>query len=177
MYVPGHIALGYFAASLTGRATGTRKRLLYVWFFSMLPDVDLLLPFLDHRGATHSLAAALALAALTFYRRDLLPYAAAYASHILVGDLVTGGSRLLWPLSDRVMGLDLLGQPSLTEAAVEILLFAAMIRSPRFKKEWAKERGNNAIDPAMNLSWLSFPPTSSMSFSLHTSGLECMRQK
>jgi membrane-bound metal-dependent hydrolase YbcI (DUF457 family) len=140
MYIPGHLALGYFAASLTGKPTGKRHRLLYVWFFSMLPDVDLLLPFMGHRGATHSLAAAMALASLTLYRRDFLPYAAAYASHILVGDLITGGSPLLWPLTNTIIGIELLRQPSLTEIGVEILLFMAMIRSPRFKKEWAKDK-------------------------------------
>ena len=140
MYIPGHLALGYFAASLTDKATGNRHRLLYVWFFSMLPDVDLLLPFMSHRGVTHSLAAVMALMALSLYRRDMLPYAASYASHVLVGDLVTGGGPLLWPLTFDYLGFSLLRQPSLPEIAVEILLFAAMLRSPCFKEEWAKEK-------------------------------------
>ena len=140
MYILGHLALGYFAASLTGKTTGIRYRLLYVWFFSMLPDVDLLLPFMSHRGATHSLAAMLALAAVSLFRRELLPYAASYASHIMVGDLVTGGSPLLWPLTDAYFGVKLLRQPSLPEIAVEIVLFAAMLSSLRFNKEWAQEK-------------------------------------
>jgi len=139
MYFLGHLALGYFAASLIGKATGIQYRLLPIWFFSMLPDVDLLLPFMSHRGATHSLAAMLALAAVSLFRRELLPYAASYASHILVGDLVTGGSPLLWPLTDAVFGILLL-QSSLLEIAVEVMLFAAMLSSPRFKKEWAQEK-------------------------------------
>jgi len=59
MYVLGHMALGYFAALLTRKTTGTQYSILPVWFFSMLPDIDLLLPFMSHRGATHSLAAIL----------------------------------------------------------------------------------------------------------------------
>jgi len=140
MYFLGHLALGYYAASLTGKATGIRYRLLLVWFFSMLPDVDLLLPFMSHRGATHSLAATLALVALSLVWRGFLPYAASYASHILVGDLVTGGVPLLWPLTDTVFGFSFLRQPSILEIAVEITLFAAMLSSPRFKKEWAQEK-------------------------------------
>ena len=140
MYILGHLALGYFAASTTGKATGIQYRLLPIWFFSMLPDVDLLLPFMSHRGATHSLAAILILAAVSLYRRELLPYAASYASHILVGDLVTGGSPLLWPLTNAYIGFNLLRQPSLPEITVEIILFAAMLLSPRFKKDWAQEK-------------------------------------
>jgi membrane-bound metal-dependent hydrolase YbcI (DUF457 family) len=139
MYFLGHLALGYFAASLTGKTTGIRYRLLPIWFFSMLPDVDLLLPFMSHRGATHGLTAIMVLLALSLVRRELLPYAASYASHILVGDLITGGSPLLWPLTDAYFGASLLRQPSLPETAVEIVLFAAMLSSPRFKKEWAQE--------------------------------------
>lgn len=59
MYFLGHMALGYFAALLTRKTTGTQYSILPVWFFSMLPDIDLLLPFMSHRGATHSLAAIL----------------------------------------------------------------------------------------------------------------------
>ena len=140
MYFLGHMALGYFAASLTGKTTGTQHSILPVWFFSMLPDIDLLLPFMSHRGATHSLAAILVLVAVSLLWRELLPYAASYASHIMVGDLVTGGSPLLWPLTDAYFGVRLLRQPSLPEIAVEIMLFAAMLSSPRFKKEWAQEK-------------------------------------
>lgn len=140
MYIPGHLALGYFAASLTGKVSYTRKRLLTVWFFSILPDVDLLLPFVRHRGATHSLVAILILVALSLYRRDMFPYTAAYASHILVGDFVTGGSLLLWPLTDAVIGMNLLHQLSLLGISVEIVLFAAMLMSLRFKKELVQEK-------------------------------------
>ena len=140
MYFLGHLALGYFAASVTGKTTGIQYRLLPIWFFSMLPDVDLLLPFMSHRGATHSLAAILVLVAVSLFRRELLPYAASYASHIIVGDYVTGGGPLLWPQTDAVFGASLLRQPSLLEFAVEILLFAAMLSLPQFKKEWRQEK-------------------------------------
>lgn len=140
MYFLGHFALGYFAASLTRKITGTRYRLLHVWFFAILPDIDLLIPFMKHRGATHSLVAILVLVAICPVRREFLPYASSYASHIFVGDFVTGGVPLLWPLTYRIYGATFFLQPGLLETAVEIMLFTAMLSLPRFKKEWAKEK-------------------------------------
>ena len=140
MYFLGHFALGYFAASSTRKITGIRFRLLPLWFFSMLPDIDVLLPFMSHRGPTHSLAAILIMIAVSLVWRALLPYAASYASHILVGDLITGKSPLLWPLTGAVFGVPLFHQPSYLETAVEVILFAAMLSSPRFKKDWAQEK-------------------------------------
>ena len=77
---------------------------------------------------------------ITLRRRELLSYAASYASHIIVGDLVTGGGPFLWLLTDSVFGVNLLRQPSLLEIAVEIGLFAAILSSSRFKKEGAQEK-------------------------------------
>ena len=140
MYLLGHLALGYFAASFTGKTTETKYRITQVWFFSMLPDIDILLPFIEHRGATHSIAAILVLTVMSLVRRQLLPYVASYASHILLGDLISGGVQLLWPLTNTVFAINLLTQPSLLELIVEIVLFTAMLSSPRFKQEWANER-------------------------------------
>ena len=140
MYFLGHFALGYFAASSTRKITGTRFRLLPIWFFSILPDIDVLLPFMSHRGPTHSIAAILVLASMSLVRRELLPYAASYASHIMVGDLITGKSPLLWPLSDAGFGVSLLHMPSYLETATEIVLFAAMLSLPQFRKDWARRK-------------------------------------
>lgn len=135
MYLIGHMALGYYASSLTRKTTGTKYNLILVWFFSMLPDIDILLPYMSHRGATHSLAAILVLVAISLVRKEATPYATSYASHILVGDLVTGREALLWPLTDTHYGFQLLRQPSLLEIAVEIGLFNAMLLSLVFEKE------------------------------------------
>ena len=89
-----------------------------------IPDADLLLPFLGHRGATHSVAAAVLifiLAALVtgqVTRRVgwsiAVALAAAYATHLLLDWLGAdpnppSGLRLLWPFDDRfyVSGWDL----------------------------------------------------------------------
>jgi membrane-bound metal-dependent hydrolase YbcI (DUF457 family) len=140
MYALGHLALGYFAASLIGRTRGGVQRLLFVWFFSLLPDIDLLLPFFSHRGATHSFAAILILVSASLLWRESLPYTFAYTSHILVGDLVTGGSSLLWPFRTQYVGFRFLVQPSLFETVIEIILFTAMLISLYFKKDLYLER-------------------------------------
>lgn len=77
---------------------------------------------------------------MSLVRRELLPYAASYASHIIIGDYITGGVPFLWPLTDKTFGHYLLYQPSLLETAVEIVLFAAMLSVPQFKKEWRQEK-------------------------------------
>jgi len=139
MYAPGHLALGYFAASLTRKNNGSLQRLLIVWFFSLLPDIDLLLPFMSHRGDTHSIAAILILVAVSLIWQGFLPYAAVYANHILVDDLITRGSPLLWPIRNQYIGFRFLFQPSLFESIVEIILFTAMLLSIQLKEDWIQE--------------------------------------
>ncbi|MFD1515287.1 metal-dependent hydrolase [Halomarina rubra] len=91
-----------------------------------LPDVDLRLPFVPHRGPTHTLAFALAVGgvlagAATLLANQLPPSLAApwlvpFAGFVgvfgilthLAGDVVTpSGVPLLWPLSGRRFSLGL----------------------------------------------------------------------
>ena len=101
----GHMALGYFAARATRGITKYDFSLLWVWLISVSPDIDVLIPFLIHRGPTHSLAAILVfLVPVLLFRREWLPYVAGFGSHALIGDLITGtfsapGSMLFWPFS------------------------------------------------------------------------------
>ncbi len=85
---------------------------------SMLPDVDMRIPFVAHRGVTHTLlfvavtAAALAAAGRTFAdAMGLEPAVAAplgaivgvtaVGSHLLADALTPAGIPALWPLTDR----------------------------------------------------------------------------
>jgi len=102
MYPLGHFALGYFAAYVVGRLTGEETSIPVVWFLSVAPDIDVLIPFLEHRGPTHSVVV-MALLFLPVYiaSRRWLPYFAALLSHSLVGDYFTGyGLKMFWPLSN-----------------------------------------------------------------------------
>ncbi len=92
---------------------------------SVLPDIDLLLRFLMHRGPTHSLIVITALMAPFFivYRKQSLPYYAALLSHILIGDLFAGGIELFWPLTQNWYGLINVLVTSLPIALTELTLF------------------------------------------------------
>jgi membrane-bound metal-dependent hydrolase YbcI (DUF457 family) len=96
---------------------------------SVLPDVDLLLGFLMHRGPTHSLLAITALMIPFFiiYRKQAIPYYAAMLSHIFLGDYFTGGIELFWPLSHGWFGALNFDVTSLLSASVELALFIITI--------------------------------------------------
>ena len=96
----GHLSLGYFSYKLIQKHIKYDVNFLFLAIFSVLPDIDFLIPFVRHRGSTHSLSAILLLMLLNIIFTRLVPYVFAYSSHILIGDLFTAhGVRLLWPLS------------------------------------------------------------------------------
>ena len=92
---------------------------------SVLPDVDLLLPFIQHRGPTHSIITItfLAIPFFVVYRKKATPYYAALLSHILIGDFFTGGIELFWPLSNNMFGALNFEVSSLPIALTELSLF------------------------------------------------------
>jgi membrane-bound metal-dependent hydrolase YbcI (DUF457 family) len=96
---------------------------------SVLPDIDLLLRFLMHRGPTHSLLTITALMIPFFiiYRKQAIPYYAAMLSHIFLGDYFTGGIELFWPLSHGWFGALNFDVTSLPSASVELALFILTI--------------------------------------------------
>ena len=138
MYLPGHMALAYFSARGIQRITGYRFNLIIVWTLAILPDIDLLIPNLQHRGPTHSLAAIILVFLISYiHERKWMPYVAAFASHALLGDLFTrggclvgggylSGSNLLWPINNSWIGIPLLSMGSSSEIATEITLFLIM---------------------------------------------------
>ena len=92
---------------------------------SVLPDVDLLLPFIQHRGPTHSIITItfLMIPFFVVYRKKAIPYYAALLSHILIGDFFTGGIELFWPLSNNMFGALNFEVSSLPIALTELSLF------------------------------------------------------
>jgi len=81
--------------------------------------------FLFHRGPTHSIVAITVLMIPFFiiYRKKSIPYFAALLSHILIGDLFTGGIELFWPLSQGWFGVFNYESNGLPIALTELLLF------------------------------------------------------
>jgi hypothetical protein len=81
-----------------------------VWAFSLLPDIDFLILGVRHMGPTHSIIFAIAVFLPWFLikGKEVTPYFMSYASHTVLGDLVTNrGVWFLWPLSKRIFYLPL----------------------------------------------------------------------
>jgi len=100
MYPLGHVALGYFAGYIVSRVTGEGFSVPLIWVVALSPDVDFFIPFLVHRGPTHSLVVALVLFSIYYalFRRGV-PYFGALVSHSLIGDYFTSyGCKLFWPV-------------------------------------------------------------------------------
>lgn len=104
MLAVGHISVAYLLTRGLKRIGWPSMSIPLVWAFSLLPDLDLLIPGVKHMGPTHSLLFAIAvLTSLILYKgREAIPYFLAFASHTILGDLITNrGVQFLWPLTQR----------------------------------------------------------------------------
>jgi hypothetical protein len=93
----------------------------------VIPDADILFPFLEHRGPAHSIVVALIVFAPLFviYRKSAVPYFVALIQHPLIGDYIAGGHlQLLWPVTNQYYGLSI-SIRSITNITLELALFAA----------------------------------------------------
>jgi membrane-bound metal-dependent hydrolase YbcI (DUF457 family) len=109
-YAVGHFAVGYILAKLTSKMTKTKFNVALILTLSVIPDVDILIPYVAHRGPTHSILMAFAVFIPIFalYHKNALPYFAALIQHSLISDYVAGGKvQLLWPLTTQTFGLEL----------------------------------------------------------------------
>jgi len=124
MYAVGHLAIGYLSGKATSRLTGADVNVPLLFALSIISDVDLLIPGLKHRGPTHSIIilCLLFLPALILYRKKAIPHFAALILHPLVGDVLTGGAQLLWPLTTSEYGIRT-AMTSLTNILTEWIFF------------------------------------------------------
>lgn len=180
----GHVLVGAAAARLSerrllGEGSSLGQSLALVFAFAalaMLPDLDVIafalhIPYGDpfgHRGAAHSLAAALAIGLLAgvwaqVRKRPVIPFAlvvfTVVASHGLLDTLTDGGRgvALLWPLSDErffapwrpipvaPIGARMLSARGLYVVASELVLFSpalviALWGAPGRVRAWAESR-------------------------------------
>jgi len=95
-----------------------------LFFVSLLPDIDLIIPSLQHRGPTHSLIiyCLLFLPAFITYGKVAAPYFLALAQHSLISDYLTGGTQLFWPITTNWYGIE---ASSLTGISLEWIVFLA----------------------------------------------------
>lgn len=110
MFAVGHFASGYILGKLTTRGTKMRMNLPLIFTLSVIPDIDILIPFLQHRGPSHSIITAIIIFTPIFvvWRKKAIPYFIAVVQHSLVGDFIAGGgSQVLWPLTPQSYGLEI----------------------------------------------------------------------
>jgi membrane-bound metal-dependent hydrolase YbcI (DUF457 family) len=106
MYAVGHLAVGYLTGRAAGKYLKVNLNISLLFLVSVMPDIDLLIPVLEHRGPTHSLITFLLLLipAILLYGKRAIPYFIALAQHSLIGDYITGSTQLLWPLTPHTYG-------------------------------------------------------------------------
>ena len=128
MWLLGHFALGYIAALCISKLTKEKINIPLVFFFSILPDFDLLISQLDHRGPTHSvIVAVLLFIPILLIFRHGLSYLGALLTHSMIGDFFTPPAiALLWPASTQLFESPWILTGEL-EFVVEMILFMVMI--------------------------------------------------
>jgi membrane-bound metal-dependent hydrolase YbcI (DUF457 family) len=128
MYAVGHLALGYITGKAAGKLLTLEVNVPLLLLASIISDFDLLIPGLEHRGPTHSfiLLTLLFLPLFIIYGKKVVPYFVALVQHSLVGDYVTGGVQLLWPLTTHIYGV-VLEATSITAVVLEWVFFLASL--------------------------------------------------
>jgi hypothetical protein len=124
MYAVGHLALGYLSGKTASKILGLKINIPLLFLASVLPDIDLLIPSLLHRGPLHSviLFSLLFLPIFILFKKRAIPYFVALAQHMLIGDYITGQTQLLWPVTTNWYGLGI-EITSLTNIFIEWVLF------------------------------------------------------
>ncbi len=124
MYAVGHFALGYLTGKIASKSLAVKINLPLLFLASVFPDIDLLIPGLEHRGPLHSVVVFcfLFIPMFLLYKKRAVPYFVAVIQHSIIGDFLTGGTQLLWPVSLDMYSLGI-GIDSLTNIALEWVLF------------------------------------------------------
>ena len=128
MYAVGHFALGYLTGKIASKSLAVKINLPLLFLASVFPDIDLLIPGLEHRGSLHSVVVFcfLFIPLFLLYKKRAVPYFVAVIQHSIIGDFLTGGTQLLWPVSLDMYGLGI-GIDTLTNIALEWVLFIISI--------------------------------------------------
>ena len=128
MYAVGHLAIGYLIGKATSKLLKVEVNIPLLFVFSVIPDIDLLIPGLKHRGPTHSIIVLglLLLPIFINYRKRSIPYFVALVLHSLISDTFVGETQLLWPFTATYYGIGI-GMTSLTNILAEWIFFTASL--------------------------------------------------
>jgi len=96
-FAVGHLAAGYLTGKATSKLLNVNVSIPLLFVVSTIPDIDLLIPVLQHRGPTHSLLiiSLLFLPIFMVYGKRVTPYFSATILHS-IGDYFIGGTVQLW---------------------------------------------------------------------------------
>jgi len=128
-YAVGHLSLGYIIGKFTARILKTKINIPLIFLLSVIPDIDILIPFIEHRGPTHSIVIICLVFVPIFviYKRKAIPYLLAIVQHPLIGDFFAGGRiQLLWPLTTNYYGIET-GIKSLQNITAEWSAFIGLV--------------------------------------------------
>jgi len=117
--------LGYILGKASAKLLKTNINVPTALVLTVIPDIDILIPVVEHRGPTHSIIMALIIfiPIFAFYRQKAAPYFLALVSHSLIGDYIAGGrTQLFWPATPNHYGIELPIQ-SPTNITLEWTLF------------------------------------------------------
>jgi len=149
-FAPGHLALGYICSKLSSKLLKVEVNLPLIFLFSVLPDIDIIIPQLNHRGPTHSIIVAFLffIPFLIVYSKKSVPYLIALVQHSTIGDFFAGKTQILWPISMRYYGMDIpIDSP--TNITVEWICFLIsiiiMVKSNDLRKLFGKMNNLNLV--------------------------------
>jgi membrane-bound metal-dependent hydrolase YbcI (DUF457 family) len=131
MFAVSHLAFGYLFAKICQKFLKVDINLPLIFLLSLLPDADLLVHGLLHRGITHSIIVItiVFIPVFLFYRKQSIPYFIAIIQHSFPDDFITGeGTQIFWPLTAKFFGLEVSMESTLA-IAVEVggFLLAMMV--------------------------------------------------
>lgn len=149
MYLVGHAVVAFLLAyGISKRFKVGEVSFALVMLIACLPDIDILFQsagILPHKSYTHSLILSLIVVpsvifAIAKWRKAsagaAFVYSLAYIQHIAIGDLVIGGTNILYPFGNMMVGTGM-GYGTLAHHILEFSLLgvvAAVILSKPFSK-------------------------------------------
>lgn len=108
MFAVGHLALGYITGKISSSTLKINVNIPLLFVASVAPDIDLLIPRVEHRGPTHSIVLLLlaSIPLILIWKKQAIPFTTSLISHPLLGDYFTSmncdqGVQLLFPLSEN----------------------------------------------------------------------------
>jgi len=128
-YAVGHLSLGYIISKSASSLLKVEIDTPLIFALSVLPDIDILIPFLNHRGPTHFILIICVgfIPLFIIYGKKAVPYLAAIIQHPLLGDYLSGGKiQLFWPISSNQYGIEL-GIKNPINVATETIAFTVML--------------------------------------------------